>query len=355
MNEFLLALEAAHADRLYGMPVSTEEYNKAKAALRPSEKIYSSQDGVLNINVLGYLAWNRNPWAVYCGYDSTGYSDIIEALDYAEKSDKIYQVNLIIDSPGGEVKGLFALLDRLDNFQKPVTSLVDSACSAAYAIASKGKEIIALSASSQVGSIGVVTTMYSFSCEHTICSTEAPDKRPDPSTDEGKQKIRAYLDQIHELFAGHIASGRGITVDKVNSDYGRGAVFLASSALSSGLIDFVKDQKEESEALSYDEGVSAERNRVISHLSLAETSGDFKTALEAIKAGSEVTAELTQKHMLFAIESAKAEAIAKIESSRQEDRKSDEPELSGTPDATSTMSFEDQMIAYTLELRGIKS
>jgi hypothetical protein len=45
------------------------------------------------------------------------------------------------------------------------------------------------------------------------------------------------------------------------------------------------------------EAVATERDRVAGHLTLGESSGDMKTAIEAIKSGAGLTVELTAKYM----------------------------------------------------------
>ncbi len=67
---------------------------------------------------------------------------------------------LDIDSPGGEVSGLFDLVDFIFNSRnkKPIFSVAnDYACSAAYAIASATEKIF-VTRTSCVGSIGVIAT-----------------------------------------------------------------------------------------------------------------------------------------------------------------------------------------------------
>ena len=49
---------------------------------------------------------------------------------------------------------------------------------------------------------------------------------------------------MHALFAERIASGRGITVEKVNADFGQGGLLLADLALAAGMIDTIKEERE---------------------------------------------------------------------------------------------------------------
>ena len=72
--------------------------------------------------------------------------------------ERVNSVLLLIDSPGGEVAGLFDLVDEIYHARgtKPIIAVADEAAfSAAYAIASAADEVY-LPATAQVGSIGVI-------------------------------------------------------------------------------------------------------------------------------------------------------------------------------------------------------
>src|SRR5690606_15492815 len=72
-----------------------------------------------------------------------------------------------------------------------------------------------------------------------IASSDAPAKRPNLATDEGKAVVQRYLDQIAGEFMGAIARGRGIALETVRKSYGRGASMLAGPAKAAGLIDSI--------------------------------------------------------------------------------------------------------------------
>jgi len=177
-----------------------------------------------------------------------------------------------------------------------------------------------------------------------VTSTEAPDKRPDPTTAEGQDVIRAYLDAVHALFAEAIARGRGTTVADVNENFGRGAVFVAADAKKRGMIDksppalravgtktqataeaepepqpaapaasatkvrtmdiqtlksqhpdvyaaILADGKKAGVEEGTTAGTAAERKRVTAHLKMAETTGANDVAFKAIREGASVLDE----------------------------------------------------------------
>ena len=196
------------------------------------------------ITVAGVLTAQPDFFSWLFGGGNTTYSDIQSALAIADKDPAVKRAVLKVDSPGGQVAGLFDAIASLQAFSKPMTVRASQACSAAFALAAAAGPIEAVGSWSEFGSIGVVCS-YSFSSDEEnidITSTEAPDKRPDPRTPEGKAKIVEYLDALHSLFVGAIATGRtqaGATVDAatVNAEYGRGSVLLADEAKRRGMID----------------------------------------------------------------------------------------------------------------------
>jgi ClpP class serine protease len=177
-----------------------------------------------------------------------------------------------------------------------------------------------------VGSVGIVATLEVRDDEVSVTSTNAPNKRPDPTTAAGQAVIREELDAMHEIFAEAIATGRGTTIEKVNADFGQGATLLATTAESRGMIDSIaatklaivstepaasgnitgdskmnlnelKAQHPELFAQVVQLGVDGERDRVAAHLTMGEASGDMATAVGAINDGSAMTAALQSKYM----------------------------------------------------------
>ena len=261
---------------------------------------------------------------------------------------------LKISSPGGTVAGLFDTLAVLEAFEKPVTVRASLAASAAYAIAAVGGRIEATNLAAEFGSIGVAVTYLHLEELIDITSTEAPNKRPDPSTDEGKAVIREHLDAIHELFVDAIARGRSkatgekLTIDTVNETFGRGAVVLAADARKRKMVDKLPAQSRgaraeeqitpvaagepeetatggedeettmaeptkildlktlkanhpEAYAAAVAEGVATERDRVVGHLTMGEQCGAMPTAIAAIQSGEGMTVTLTAKYMSAAM------------------------------------------------------
>ena len=166
-------------------------------------------------------------------------------LQTLQSKPEVRNIVLLVDSPGGVTTGVSEFADLVRASDVPVTAFAyGSAASAAYWIAAGAKNFLA-SKSSIIGSIGTVVTymddtkrleMEGFK-EIEIVSSQSPDKRPDPTTSEGKEKIRAVLDQMTEVFINSVAEFRGVTYDKVAEDFGQGGVVIGQVAVDAGMVD----------------------------------------------------------------------------------------------------------------------
>ncbi len=218
-----------------------EAFNRRslECAASGEPRIFRRAGDVAEIRVEGVLTPKPDFYAYYYGGGNTTYPEIIQSLQIAGADPSIKRVVLSIASPGGYVAGLFDVLAALEIFAKPKETIASQADSAAYAIAALGGKITAPNDAAEFGSIGVCATYVKYDFEEVIdiTSSNAPDKRPDPSTDEGKKVIRKYLDDIEDLFVAAIAKGRGTTAETVTSTFGRGAVMLATEAKKLKLID----------------------------------------------------------------------------------------------------------------------
>ena len=266
------------------------------------------------------------------GGGNTTYAEVIAALAEAERDDSIKEIILVIDSPGGSVDGLFDTIAAIETTKTPINAIVsNTAASAAYAIAAAADKITASNRAARFGSVGVVATFQVFDDEVSIASTDAPKKRPDVTSEEGRAVVREELDALHEIFVEAIATGRNTTPEKINAEFGQGATLLADDALKRGMIDTIagttlsvvpstvstptalnggdnletgpmdldtlKASHPTVYAAAVDYGTTQERDRVSAHLTMGEASGDMKTAISAINEGSGMTASLQATYM----------------------------------------------------------
>ena len=280
---------------------------------------------VATISVQGILTDKPDFFAQIFGIGNTTYQDIRAALGVAGADRSIKSIVLAIDSPGGQASAEWlATMDAIAQMEKPVTAQINGlGTSAAYGLASQADTIQAANKMTRVGSIGVAARLLRNDREINVTSTNAPNKMPDARTPEGMGAIRKELDDMHAIFVDAIAQGRGITPDKVNQDYGKGAVLLAQEAQERGMIDTIaqgrdrrKSKYEDKKAMTLDElkaehpdayraavafGVEQERDRVCAHLIMGEQSGAVDVAISAVQDGSQMTATLNAKYMSAAL------------------------------------------------------
>ena len=156
---------------------------------------------------------------------------------------------MLMDTPGGAVSGINAFADAVAaGAKKKFTSAYVSgtAASAGYWIASPANEII-MDRTSIVGSIGVVAAVPvqvqpdgNGEVWLDIVSTNAPNKRPDAMSEEGRAEIVSTLDAIEKQFVADVAKGRKTTSAKVISDFGAGGVKVGADAVAAGMADKVQ-------------------------------------------------------------------------------------------------------------------
>lgn len=355
------------------------------------------------IAIDGVLTEKADIFAWLFGGGNTTYTDIRAALAMADADPSVKRIVLNVNSPGGQVAGLFETLAAIGATSKPITVRSSLAASAAYAIAAVAGKIEATNPAAEFGSVGVVATYFVDDELVDITSTEAPNKRPDPSTPEGQAVIREHLDAIHELFVEAIAGGRGVSVKDVNADFGRGSVLLAGEAKKRGMIDRVikptmkarvraeedaaepvarvgdivavfidpkqnasaasggapnppkgipkmtkeelKAQHPELYAAIHAQGVSDERDRVCAHLTLGDSSGDMKTAIEAVTNGVEMTQTLTAKYL-------SAGMRRNEQTARQTESDAAGAAVAGVAPAPAAEDFGDRVVASLKKMNG---
>jgi ClpP class serine protease len=261
LRMFLRTELADRIGRLYasGRIPSTRELADFRAARTERVRLASRMEGarsganepenyavvgnVAYIAIEGVLSEEPDFWSWLLGLDGTTYADIRAAFALAGGNPEVSKVQLLVGSPGGYIDGLFETLATIESFAKPMTVHAVQACSAAYSLAAMAGPIRASGPAAEFGSVGVAITYYVDPERVDIASTEAPNKRPDVRTEEGKAIVRAELDALHDLFVDAIARGRqhasGAKFDaaRVNAEFGRGGVLLTAQAKAAGMID----------------------------------------------------------------------------------------------------------------------
>ena len=163
----------------------------------------------------------------------------------------VRQILLNINSPGGQVNGIQELADQIRQGAavKKVTAYVDGqAASAGYWLAAAAPTIYA-SESSLIGSVGVVCCRDGSHGaggakrqgirRYEIVSSNAPYKRPDVATEQGRSQILETVDGLSKaLFIGRMATFRNQSTAKaVQANFGQGKQFIARQAVGAGMAD----------------------------------------------------------------------------------------------------------------------
>jgi ClpP class serine protease len=307
-----------------------------------TSRVMSVAGDTAEITVRGVLTNTPDMFAYFFGGGNTTYPEINSALAEAEANPDVTQTVMRFISPGGTVNGMFDTIEAMKKHKKPIKAIVELSASASFAISSQADEVVAHNRASMLGSVGVVVDTHISANELSITSTNAPHKRPDLTTPEGKAVLVEQLDAVAALMDEAIAEGRNTTIEKVNADFGKGGILLADEALKRGMIDSVAktqlhsvkttnsttasggDQPEAKDmdliklkaehpgvyAAAVSEGTAQERDRASAHLTMGAASGDMETALAAVKGGSAMTATLQATYMAAGMNRASVEAAA---------------------------------------------
>lgn len=215
---------------------------------RQDRKPYEvTPEGVAVIEISGTLV-NRGSgmaaWSGMTSYEQLSYEFLDAATDPAVKG-----ILLRCDSPGGECSGVFDLADDIYSQRgtKPIVAMVnDSACSAAYLIASQADKII-VTQTGAVGSIGVIAKHVNMTeadkmagLKYTTIFAGARKNDLNPHEDQGNEafaSLRAEVNRLADMFVASVSRARGIPPAAVRAT--EAALFFGETALQAGLADEV--------------------------------------------------------------------------------------------------------------------
>ncbi|WP_253303275.1 S49 family peptidase [Wolbachia endosymbiont of Phyllotreta cruciferae] len=211
-------------------------FKNIKHAVRNSER---------GIKVHGILTKNSEAFDDVLGM--TSYEKIREEIEEALIDEEVETIILDIDSPGGEVNGLFDLSDFIYEaraLKKIVAIANDDAYSAAYAIASSAEKVY-VSRTSGVGSIGVIASHIDQSgfdekqgIKYTtvFAGSRKNDLNPhEPITSESLESLQEEVDRLYEMFVQLIARNRNLSTEKIKST--EAGLYFGEKAIEVGLAD----------------------------------------------------------------------------------------------------------------------
>jgi ClpP class serine protease len=292
--------------------------------------------GVGTVIVSGVLMPEPNELLDYFSVNYTAYSDIVNQINALEGDKTVKSILLKINSPGGDIVGMYNAMSVIAGTDKPITAQTTGmAASAAYMLASQTDDIGSSDELTLIGSVGVVIDHFVSDNFVSVTNTKSEKKRNDVTTPEGVKNEKEELDDIYNVLVEKIAEGRGVTVEAINQNYGQGAIMTARTALKNGMIDAIGIIKpaeqtaitEETRAMDKallkaehpelysailaegNEAGKVEVNTLTqAHLVLADASGDMERALSDIKAGVLVDAAVMAHHTAQGIK--KAQIVA---------------------------------------------
>ncbi len=225
----------------------------ALSAERAERKPYEvTPDGIAVIPIEGTLVHKAYGLDALSGLRS--YVDLQGEIEDAATDPAIKGILLDIDSPGGEVAGVFDLADTIyaARSAKPVFAAANSdAFSAAYLLASAAERVYA-GRTSGLGSVGVIVSHLDVSAsdekrgyKYTIIHAGArkADFNPHaPLSEEARGVIEAEVERTYGLLVAAVARNRGLPEAAVRGT--EAGLYFGSDAVGAGLADLVGTRPE---------------------------------------------------------------------------------------------------------------
>ena len=245
-----LALAPRQLDALLATAVDGNAAALALDRTRDAARAYEvTEGGIAVVPVIGPLV-ARHDWMSSL-FGATSYGELGEAIESATADPAVRAILLEVDSPGGEVGGLFDLVERLGAIQKesskPLWGVAsEAALSAAYAIASAARRLY-VTRTGEVGSVGVVAVHIDESAADAMAGLKwtlihAGARKVDgnphqPLSATAQADIQADVDALHGELVNLIASNRGLAPDVVRAT--EAAVYRGARGVEIGFADRV--------------------------------------------------------------------------------------------------------------------
>ncbi|WP_410922226.1 S49 family peptidase [Pseudomonas aeruginosa] len=231
--ENLLAIAERMGDPQALVTREGERLNKARTV--------TVRNGVAIVPVTGPIFRYANLFTEISGATSTQVlaTDIQRALD----DPAVRSIVLNIDSPGGVASGINELAELVYEGRKCkriVTYAGGYLASAAYWIGSAAEEIV-IDETAMAGSIGVIVEAVAQPDgpdkpkRYQVVSRNAPNKRPDVTTEEGRKKIGETVDALAEVFENKVARNLGVAAERIPEMGDYGGLLVGAAAVKAGL------------------------------------------------------------------------------------------------------------------------
>lgn len=213
----------------------------------PPPPISITVEKIAVVSVIGTLVSRSGYLDAASGLQS--YGEISAAIATAMDDATVRGVILDVDSLGGEVGGLFDLVEQIQAARsastKPLWAVAnESALSAAYAIASTADRLY-VTRTGEVGSIGVVAVHIDESGADSKAGLAwtfvfAGDRKVDanahePLSERARTAIQADVDRLYAEFCALVAANRGLSPEAVRGT--DAAIYRGELAIRAGLAD----------------------------------------------------------------------------------------------------------------------
>lgn len=254
-----------------------------------------SVGGIAIIPIYDVLSYRTDTFMSFL-FGSSSYDEIAGQFRAALNDPAVKTIILDVNSPGGEVAGLFDLADEIYNArgQKQIIAIANEfAYSAAYALASSADKVY-LPRTGGMGSIGVLTVHIDRSgadAKEGLVYTMiyAGDKKVAtsghaPLSDEAKASVQADIDAQYAIFVDLVARNRGLKPSEVRAQ--QAGLYRGKGAVEYGLADGI---------LSW--------GQLMKKLNSKMTKGGtgMKAAMEAIRAIFTERAELKEPEVMASL------------------------------------------------------
>jgi signal peptide peptidase SppA len=292
----------------------------------PARDPLGASNGVAVIPVIGTTVHRAGDLDALSGLVS--YETLAQAFARAMADPAVKAVAFDLDSGGGEVSGCFDFVDQVyaARGKKPIYALInETACSAAYAIASAADRIV-MARTGATGSVGVIAVHVDVTkrdemagVSYTLIRSgerKAEGNSHEPLSDTARTAMQAMVDRAAGLFFETVARNRRGRVTARQLEQLQGAVVFGEAALAAGLIDEIASIPDTLEAMASDPaaltrpGKSAQRmgdsNLAANLAAKLRGTGTMSTLAERLNAviAGQVTAERSRDAILADITAA---------------------------------------------------
>ena len=244
---FLAALEAPITRD--EMEDETEMYTDIEEYVAEQRMVGDSADTkIAVIYAEGQIMTGAGSAGLFGGSDLTD-GEFEDWMWEARNDDAVKAVVLRVNSPGGSGLASDMMLRQVEITQAlgipVVVSMGDYAASGGYYISCSSDWIVA-QPTTLTGSIGVFAGKFNLAGvfeklglghHHFYRGATSSDfALAKPFSEQGKAAFQSYVDDFYQVFIGHVAKGRGLSLDEVDN-VGQGRVWTGAQALERGLVD----------------------------------------------------------------------------------------------------------------------